>query len=123
MGSFDFIGPHVTRKRDQMKNLNTTSRSLRKSLESRSSVQDCSLRIRGSVEVLVFAPVVGIQEVAMKKHTQSRRVIGAAATPKKSQHPQAERMARNARRSKTKKSNPKWLRDLNAATSFIGGAK
>jgi len=81
-----------------MKNLNTTSRSLGKSFESRSSVQDCSLRIRGSFEVLVFAPVVGIQEVTMKKHTN--------ATP-----------------SKIKKTNPKWLRDLKTSTSFIGGAK
>lgn len=106
-----------------MKNLNTTSRSLVKSLESRSSVQDCSLRIRGSVEVLVFAPVVGIQEVTMKKHTKSRRVDGAAATPKNSHTPSDAGIALNATTAK-KKTNPKWLRDLNAATSFIsGGAK
>jgi len=104
-----------------MKNLNTTSRSLGKSLESRSSVQDCALRTRGCVEVLVFAPVVGIQEVTMKKHT-TRRVEGAAATPKNSHTPSDAGMALNATTAK-KKTNPKWLRDLNAATSFIGGAK
>jgi hypothetical protein len=107
-----------------MKNLNTTSRSLGKYLESRSSVQDCALRTRGCVEVLVFAPVVGIQEVTMKKHTKSRRVTGAAATPtKKSRTPSDAGMALNATTAK-KKFNPTWLRELNAATSFIvGGAK
>ena len=59
----------------------------------------------------------------MKKHTKSRRVEGAAATPTKISHtPSDAGMAPNATTAK-KKTNPKWLRDLNAATSFIGGAK
>jgi hypothetical protein len=58
----------------------------------------------------------------MKKHTNSRRVEGAAATPKNSHTPSDAGMAPNATAAK-KKTNPKWLRDFNAATSFIGGAK
>lgn len=60
----------------------------------------------------------------MKKHTKSRRVDGAAATPTKRSHtPSDEGMSLNATTAK-KNTNPKWLRDLNAATSFIvGGAK
>ena len=58
----------------------------------------------------------------MKKHTTSRRVTGAAARPKNSHTRSDAEMALNANTAK-KKTNPKWLRDLNAATSFIGGAK
>jgi len=60
----------------------------------------------------------------MKKHTTSRRVTGAAATPTKRSYTHSDAgMALNATTAK-KKTNPKWLRDLNAATSFIsGGAK
>jgi len=60
----------------------------------------------------------------MKKHTTSRRVTGAAATPTKRSHtPSDAGMELNATTAK-KKTNQKWLRDLNAATSFIvGGAK
>ena len=77
-----------------MKNISHNSSGALETFESCVAVQSTTHESFDSMAGLSFSPAAQDSEV-MKKHTQSRRVIGAAATPKK-----------------------------NAATSFIsGGAK
>ena len=106
-----------------MKNISHNSSGALKTFESCVAVQSTTHESFDSMAGLSFSPAAQDSEV-MKKHTKSRRVDGAAATPTKRSHtPSDAGMAPNATTAK-KKTNPKWLRDLNAATSFIaGGAK
>ena len=105
-----------------MKNISHNSSGALETFESCVAVQSTTHESFDSMAGLSFSPAAQDSEV-MKKHTQSRRVIGAAARPKNSHTPSDAGMALNATTAK-KKTNPKWLRDLNAATSFIlGGAK